>query len=164
MKIPQLFMPEKDLDDKVKQLKNCKKGYPTAPKYVDVTEFLKNDMGLLYGGHKKRNSKGINSLKNTVHKIVQDTFSGSIEWRPNHKKDERDLDSYTADAIVTDAEGKEMIIPVLFYTENFATSFNIKKFGYLHLGDKRGPCINTVDQEVKRLARAYFKIYDIGED
>lgn len=165
MKIPNLFLPEKNLNEKVEELKNCKKDYPTVPKYVDVTKLLRNDMELLYGHPEKRSGEDINSfLKTTFHKIVNNACSGSVKWKPNHEKDERDLESYVANTAITNAEGEEITIPVMFHTINFTTSFSTKKMGFLHLGDQRGPCRNTTDPEIRRLARAHFKIYDIEED
>lgn len=165
MKIPTTFMPEKNLDNKVEELKNCQKNYSTGPVHAGVTELLRNDMELLYGHPEKRSGKDINSFfKKMVYKIVQDTFSDSIEWKPNHEKDERDLESYVANTAIINAEGEEITIPVMFYTINFTTSFSTKKMGFLHLGDQRGPCRNTTDPEIRRLARAHFKIYDIEED
>lgn len=165
MKIPTTFMPEKSLDDKVEELKNYKKGYTAAPIYVDATELMRNDIEILYGNSEERRDKDLNSfLKTTFNKIIQDTYSGLVKWKPNHGKDERDLESYVANAIITNVKGEDIIIPVMFYTRNFKTSFSTKKFGYLHLGDQRGPSKNTADLGVRRLARAHFKIYDIEED
>lgn len=165
MKLPQTFVPEKNLDDKVEELKNCQKNYPTGPVHVGVTELLRNDMELLYGHPEKRSGEDINSfLKTTFHKIVNNACSGSVKWKPNHEKDEIDLESYVANTAIINAEGEEITIPVMFYTRSFKTSFNTKKMGYLHLGDQRGPCRNTTDPEIRRLARAHFKIYDIEED
>lgn len=165
MKIPNTFMPEKNLDDKVEELKNCKKDYTAAPRYVDATELMRNGIEILYGNSEERRDKNLNSfLGTTFNKIIQDTYSDLVKWKPNPRKDERDLESYVANTAIINAEGEEITIPVMFYTRNFKTSFSTKKIGFLHLGDQRGPCKNTADLGVRRLARAHFKIYDIEED
>lgn len=141
MKIPQTFLPEKNLDEKVEELKNYKE-----EQLSDVEKFLKK-YNITYEESRK-----------IFYKIIEDTFSDRINWEPGPKKNKDRLESYIAETIITNAKGKEVPIPILFYTVKFSSTLNSTIFGFLHLGNEKGLCLNTADPEVKRLARDYFKI------
>lgn len=153
MKVPNIFVPEKSLDEKTEELKEYKNEESTE---LTSKEFMKNDTRILYG-HTKENQQG-EILKNAIDKIVNDTFESKITWEKDPNDYPNITESYRTKATILNHEGKKITIPVLFQVDN-EIGF---RWGYLYLGgrkgDKTGPCMNTNYEKVRELAAEYFKI------
>ncbi len=91
--------------------------------------------------------------QNAFEKIISDTQARKLNWRITGEEE------YTSMATVKNNLGQEITIPVFFYT----SMTDMSKSGYLALGNKKGPCINTHDSRVKDLADNFFKV-KIGKD
>lgn len=154
MKVPKTFIPEKNLDDKVE---NLKQDQEEKPKEIDIDELNQNYVKIIYEG---MNIKGktypeIAAEQRKVNtkafeRIIQDTFDNKIEWKkyPNGK--------YYAKACICNAAGKEIIIPIMFSVRKHH-SVNMNQ-GFLYLGDEFGSFLNTTYQNLYKLATEYFKI------
>lgn len=147
MKVPRTFMPDKDLSDKIEELS-------IEPESISIEELLKDNMRILYGDSDTFQKSKIED--EIVRRIVEDTFARIIEW----KKDPHIPEKYTANATIINYEGEKITIPILFRTDDqFYLLDNPKKrWGYLHLGNEKGPLRNTNEKNVNRLAEDYFKI------
>ncbi len=152
MKIPKTFVSDKSLDEKIEELNQP---YEEKPRVIDTEDLAHNWVDILY--------EGVNFTKLTYpeiaekekevetrifEKIIQDTLSGTIKWGKLSKE------KYHSKACITNAAGKELIIPVTFYTPSDTKNAH----SIIYLGDERGPCMNTCDKRVKNLASDYFKI------
>lgn len=145
MKIPQTFVPEKNLEEKIKELKE-------SEHEVSIEEFTKDDMKILYGDSTWLIK--LETLEQAVDKIVKDTFEEKIKWKKDHENYPYTSEVYKANATVLNYEGKCITIPVFFLTDAAST-----KWGFLYIGRKEGICKNTSqDERVKRLAIDYFGI------
>lgn len=148
MKVPKTFMPDKDLSKKIEELSK-------GPKNIGVKELLKDNMQILHGDATGLFQR-IKTEDDIFRGIVEDTFAGKIEWKKNPHPPEE----YTANATVISYEGRKITIPILFRTDDefYLLEYPEKRWGYLHLGNEKGPLRNTNEQHVKRLAEDYFKI------
>lgn len=159
MKLPTLFLPERDMGGKTEELKQ--KPEPKKPQHITIEELLENNMEIFYGNIKKlfdfrERAKKSSELENKAFdKIIEDTYAGKISWKLN-KKDY----SYTAEATIKNYAGEEMTIPFLLRTDFREIEDNM--WAFMHLGDKRGPCKNTYDSRIDHFARNYFKIDPTG--
>ena len=149
MKIPQAFVPEKNLDKKTEEIKEYK------IKELSLEEFMKNNTGILYGETTEDKREEI--LRNAVDKIVNDTFQNKINWEKDTNNYPNTSESYKAKAIILNYKGEKITIPVWFQIDDVP----IFKWGYLYLGGReadKGLCITTHNKKVKELAVKYFKI------
>lgn len=149
MKLPTTFLPEKNLDEKVEELKNSQERL----KPVSIEDLMKDGMKLLYGDPEKTDDS---FLEQAFEKIIEDTFSGKIKWKEIKKYTNRF--DYIAEATITNAEGKKITIPALFYTVVNVSRYVEICGAFLHLGDERGPFLSTLHPDVKKLAKKYFKL------
>ncbi|MDP2909225.1 MAG: hypothetical protein Q8N77_05445 [Nanoarchaeota archaeon] len=142
MKLPETFTPDRDPSKKIEEFIQKE----------EMKELTEHYMRLLCGNTTKWRKEKIKY--NAIEKIVNDTFAGKIEWKKDLNSYPGTLKKYTAEATVIDYKGKEITMPAMFQVDNDATD----ERGYLHLVNEEGPCINTCDEDVKRLATNYFKI------
>lgn len=153
MKLPTVFIPERDTDRKIEELKQNPE--PKKPKHVTIEELLENNMEILYG-HPNTPGNIFKRDKLEYHifeKIIKDTFSGKIDWKEDFNIPER----YTANVTVFNYQGEIITIPILFCTidkEKYSNGI----WGFLYLGNEEGTCRNTWNEDVRRLATKYFKI------
>ena len=155
IKPPDCFRPNKDLSQKVEELKNKPKTPKknTRKKVLDV---------LAEGINEPKNSREffekLKSVKSDAFKkIIKDTYEGKIEWIDDPYNVFNTEKQYTAKATVLNAEGYKVTIPVLFQVYYFY-DISEKTLGFLHLGDvKENICLNTTDEDVKMLSIKYFK-------
>lgn len=151
MKIPKIFMPDKNLDEKIEELNQP---YEEKPKTIDIEDLMDNWVKIIYEGvdctkltYPEIAKKEREVEMRMFEKIIQDTLSGTIKWEKWSKE------KYHSRVCITNAAGKEIIIPVIFYTPSGTKN----TYSLIYLGDERGPCINTCDKHMKRLALNYFK-------
>jgi len=149
MKLPKTFMPEKNLDNKVEELKV----HDGKPKAIDIEDLMQDFVKIMYEGLDltKRTYPEIAKKEREVEgeafkKIIQDTFEDKIKW------EEWSKNKYYANACIENASGKEINIPVMFRIVGSPLNAT------LYLGDERGPGLNTFNDDVKRLAIEYFKM------
>ncbi|MDP2909223.1 MAG: hypothetical protein Q8N77_05435 [Nanoarchaeota archaeon] len=150
MKVPQTFIPEKNLDNKIEELKQKPK--PKEPEDATLNELADYHMNRLFGDLPESEKEEIKNK--AIEEIIKDTFAGKIDWKEDNHSPPNVSKRYRAKAIVTNYDGKKITMPVVFQTDNYI----IDRWGYLHLGNERGPCRNTNDKSVKSLANEYFKI------
>lgn len=151
MKIPKTFRPDKNFDEKTKEM--IESGREGSVE-LTIEELLKDNMKIIFGNTTEHNYSKI--LEYAAEKIVSDTFEGKIHWKEDNKHyPPNTLESYKAKATLLNYEGKKITIPVLFQV---VQDHNSWKWGYLHLGNERGPCKNSLSQKIKRLALEYFGI------
>lgn len=150
MKLPTLFIPKRDTDRKIEELKQ--KPEPKEQEDATLNELADYHMNRLFGSLPKIEKERI--IINAIEEIIKDTFAGKIKWKEDNNRYSRILERYTAKAIVTSYNGKKIVMPVVFQTDNHT----IDRWGYLHLGNERGPCRNTNDKSVKRLAIEHLGI------
>jgi len=86
-------------------------------------------------------------------RVFEDTFQDRVNWN----RDVQGRESYTAEVTVENVSGEEVIIPVVFHTNYFEWP-DVHKDGFLNFGDEQGPCRNTSDARVRKLAKKYFGI------
>ncbi len=146
MKLPTIFIPEKDMDRKIEELKQKPK--PEKPKQVTIEELLENNMEILYGNSSDR--KRMKIYDNAFNKIVKDSFAGKIEWKKEPKN------TYTTEVTIKNYEGQKIIIPISFRAIDAKKRYTNTLWGFLHLGNEKGTCRNTWHEDVKRLATEYF--------
>ena len=153
MKIPNIFLPKNNLDDKVKDLSKS-----LSEKVLTVEEFKRRNMKVFYCNTDKEETSQLYADKKkreledrAIKKILKDTYKGLIEW----KQDPEDTERYTAHATVLNANDEKITIPILFHT--IEDNYWEKKRGVLQFGDEDGPARYTCRLEVKKLAD-YFKI------
>ncbi|MBM3200282.1 hypothetical protein FJZ53_05055 [Candidatus Woesearchaeota archaeon] len=156
MRIPQIFIPDKDLNEKIEMLRNPE--YKTL-REITLEELMQNDMNILLGNPKayKRACQRNKILEDAFYKIVNDTFEGKVDWENDYYTPAE----YKAKAIVLDYKGKGIIIPVFFQAVRINSDYRLKE-GFLHLGNENGPCKNSADKRIKELAKKYFKIRNMG--
>ncbi len=152
MKIPQIFIPDRDLNEKIEELKKFE--YKKL-REVTLEELMKNNMEILCGGLKVYKRDKI--LEGAFSKIVNDTLEGNIFW----EKDYNILGGYKAEATVLNYKGEGVTIPVLFQIVRIAHDSRDKE-GFLYLGNENGPCKNSADKQIKQLAKKHFKIRNVG--
>jgi hypothetical protein len=99
--------------------------------------------------HKEFREKKAKVNEQAFTKIITETLQNKIEWERDLNED----DTFIGEAVVENASGEKVLIPVLFYTKIECGGLY---GGYLHLGDKKGPCKNTADERVKSIAEQYF--------
>ncbi|MDP2909224.1 MAG: hypothetical protein Q8N77_05440 [Nanoarchaeota archaeon] len=148
MKLPTLFIPERDTDRKIEELKQNPE--PKKPKRVTIEELLENDMEILYGDSSDR--KRMKIYDNTFNKIVKDTFAGKIEWKKEPKN------TYTAEITIKNYERQKITIPISFRALDARQRYKNDIWGFLYLGNEEGTCRNTWNEDVERLATEYFKL------
>lgn len=141
MKIPKTFIPSKRLYKKNEELKE------PIPQEVNLEELMQNSMKILFGD--ATDSQRNRLIYNAVSKVIEDTFKGGINWEeiPGYAQYSK---AYKGKATVSNHEGKYLTIPVFFQVN--------ARWGYLHLGNKGGPCINSLDERIKQLAKECFEI------
>lgn len=153
MKVPRIFISDKNLDQKIEELKKPKR---KGIRELTLEDFMKDNMRILLGGLASYKQNKI--LDDTFSKIVNDTFKGEIIW-------EKDCSAsnlrYKAEAPVINYKRKCIIIPVVFQTARIIQG-QAGREGFLYLGDENGPCKNSADNRIKELAKKYFKIRNIG--
>jgi len=140
MKIPNIFVPDKNLDMKTERLKEFE---DKGPIEVTLEELMKDDKFILYG--EATFSERDRIVENAISKIIKDTFENNIIW-----EEDPNLYGYKAKATILNYKKKPITVPVVFVMS--------KDIGYLNLGDKQGPCRNTYVKKVKQLAIEYFKM------
>jgi hypothetical protein len=140
MKIPDIFVPDKNLDVKTERLKEFE---DKGSIEVTLEELMKDDKFILYG--EATFSKRDEIVENAISKIIKDTFENNIIW-----EEDTNLYEYKAKATILNYKKNLITIPVVFVMS--------KDIGYLNLGDKQGPCRNTYVKKVKQLAIEYFKM------
>ncbi len=148
MKIPKIFIPDKNLDGKTKELNEQK--YNPARK-VTLEELMENKMSVLYGTVDIFKRGEIEDR--AIEKIIEDTYKGLVDW----EQDFEDPEKYTAHAIVINVNMEAITIPVLFRTDDRAYTSDTR-WGYLYLGNEKGPLRNTNHPKINQLASDYFKI------
>jgi hypothetical protein len=126
MKIPSVFVPDKDLETKTEELK---KGY----REISSEELMGNNMRILHGD--AENNQRIRNLEYIASNIIKDTLSDMIKWEEDIVPDPDYSKCYRAKATIPNYKEDLIIIPVTFLIRE---SKNIGKFGYLHLGDEEG--------------------------
>jgi hypothetical protein len=126
MKIPSVFVPDKDLETKTEELK---KGY----REISSEELMENNMRILHGD--AVNNQRIKNLEYVASKIIKDTLSGTIKWEEDIVPDSDYSKCYKSEATILDYKEDPIIVPVTFL---ISESKNIGQFGYLHLGDEKG--------------------------
>lgn len=153
MKIPKIFMPDKNLDAKTETFKGFE---DKEPREVTLEELMKNGMRILYGnaGDDKRGRIVDEVVERAISKIIDDTFENRIKWEEDFNSYPHISKVYKAKAIILNYKREPIIIQVLFLIEENL----LHKYGFLHLGDNKGPCRNTYSNKVKKLAVEYFKI------
>jgi len=151
MKISDLFTPEKNLDNKIRDLKQSS---GPKPKEFDSDDLNQNYVKIMYEGmdlkgktypeiaveQRKVNMKAFD-------RIIQDTFENKIKWEKFSNE------KYYAKACICNAAGKEIVIPVMFCTRKHQMNL-----GFLYLGYEYGSCLNTTDRNLYKLATEYFKL------
>lgn len=149
MNVPKTFRPEKkDLDRKTEELRTRKK--------IGYSKKMENIYILLYRGLEGITDEDrFNTLSKEVEdrafeKIIQDTYEGKIVWEKDPRANEV---TYKAKTKLLNAEGREIILPVLFYADNMRI-----RWAYLQIGNRKGPCRNTNLEKIRILAQEYFKI------
>lgn len=142
MKLPKTFTPDRNPSKKIEEFIQKE----------EMKELTEHYMRLLCGNTTKWRKEKIK--ENAINKIVNDTFEGKIKWEKDNNSYPDILERYTAETAVTNYGGKEITMPAMFQVDNDVTD----EWGYLHLVNEEGPCINTRDEDVKRLATNYFKI------
>jgi hypothetical protein len=147
MKIPKTFVPNKNLDRKTKELNE--QVYKSI-RNVTLEELMENKMQILYGNVDIFKRGEIEDR--AIEKILEDTYKGLVKW----EQDLEDPEKYTAHATVLNVNMEAITIPVLFRTDD--TPSIEKRWGYLHLGNKDGPLLNTNNPKIDELACKYFKI------
>ena len=145
MKIPYIFIHKKNVDEKTSELVKCEESVE-----LSIEELLKDNMKILFGNVTGAYSK---ILEYVINEIVNDTFEGKIKWKEDKQHYTDTLESYKAKATIINYEGKKITIPILFQVVQDSDGW---KWGYLHLGNERGPCKNSLDTKIKRLALEYF--------
>lgn len=153
MKIPQIFIPDRDLDKKIEELNKLE--YQKI-REVTLEELMRDNMSVLCGDLKvyKRNK----TLEHAFSKIVNDTFEGKISWEKDYGIP---VARYKAEAIVLNYKGEGITLPVIFQIVRIARDSRDKE-GFLYLGNENGPCKNSADKQIKQLAKTYFKIRNVG--
>jgi len=115
-------------------------------------------MRILYGGAGQHSYKRDEINKNAFDRIIKDTFEGKIKW----KEDMLVLERYTAHATIINHQGIEIVTPLMFHTDDYPSHgigpLGKERWGYLHIGDERGPCKNSFYEGVKKLATEYFQL------
>lgn len=162
MKVPTIFTTDRNLDQKIKDLREGK----IKPKEFTYEEDLivkdpSKILDVLYAGleqiidQEEFERKAGQVKNNAINKIIQDTYDNKIKW----EKDP-DEEAYKTKATVINASGKKIIIPVLFLIGRFDSMVGEQAMGFLHLGDKNSAytCLNTNDKHIKKFAETYFKI------
>ena len=152
MKIPDTFKPDKNLDQETENLLNKK--VTVKPKEVYEVNG-KNVLEILADGIDKNLHPGkvMEIKEKAFEKVLNDSYNGIINWKREGKKE-----NYTAKATVIDAKGEEITIPVIFLISRFDSMVGEQALGFLYLGGKEGPCRNTANEKVKKLAETYFKV------
>lgn len=147
MKIPKIFMPEKNLDAKTEEFKGNKES-----REVSLEDLMKKDMEILYGLIDYQERTGI--IERAVSRIVNDTFENRIIWEKNYENSHDTSEQYTTKATILNYKKELITIPVLFVINKAP----VDTWGILFLGNERGPSRNTYDKNVKKLTVEYFKI------
>lgn len=125
MKIPDIFVPEKNLEKKTEELKESRE--------ISSEELMGNSMRILHGD--AENNQRIRNLEYIASKIIKDTLSDTIKWEEDIVPDPDYFKCYRAKATIPNYKEEPIIVSVTFLIEE---SKNIGKFGYLHLGDEEG--------------------------
>ncbi len=147
MKIPKTFVPNKNLDRKIKELNE--QLYQSI-REVTPEELMEDKMKILYGSADLFRRGEIE--ERAIEKILEDTYKGLVKW----EQDPEDPERYTAHAIVLNANIEAIVIPVLFRTDD-EVNYS-PRWGYLHLGNRDGPLRNTNHPKVNQFASEYLKI------
>ncbi len=150
MKVPKTFVPDKNVDEKTKEM--IESGREGSVE-ITIEELIKDNMKILFGNTTEYLYSKI--LEYAAEKIVSDTFEGKINWKEDNQHYPNTLESYKAKVNLLNYEGKKITIPVLFQV---VQDYYGWKWGYLHLGNERGPCKNSLNQKIKRLALEYFGV------
>lgn len=148
MKIPDVFIPEKNLEEKTEKL---------LDNYREVTteELMENNMWIIHGDTKPVEQL-IGNLERIGSKILKDTVSGKIRWKEDIVPNTDYLKCYTAKTTIPNYRQEPMIVPVSFLISKSLTG---EKFGDLFLGDEKGfKLIPFVKYEkVRQVFKEYFK-------
>ena len=131
MKIPEIFVPEKNLEKKTEELKELRE--LKESREISSDELMGNNMRILHGD--AENNQRIRNLEYISSKIIKDTLSDMIKWEEDIVPDPDYSKCYRAKATISNYKEDLIIIPVTFLIRE---SKNIGKFGYLHLGDEEG--------------------------
>jgi hypothetical protein len=147
MKLPKIFVPEKDLEKKTEELIE---GY----REVTQEELMKDNMRIIHGH--ADNFQRVANIENIALKIVNDTFNKKMVWKDYINDPPLFSRSYEAKALISDYQKEPIIVQVLF---RISESKNTGAYGYLYLGNEQGLCMNSfVDYEkIQELITEYFK-------
>lgn len=163
MKIPKVFILEKNLDKKYSHLM-INEFEHKEPREVTLEELMKDDMNVLYGGAKGYQRNEI--TETAISKIIDDTFESKIIWKEDDNNPYTNTRTYVNNypsvskklyrtkATILNYRRERITIPVIFLISGNLLS----TWCFLHLGTKQGPCRTTYHKRVKQLATEYFKI------
>lgn len=150
MKLPQLFIPERDINRKIEELKQ-KTLFEEATPLKTVWYY----MNLLYGNSTGTEKERIEN--DAIEKIIEDTLAGKIGWKAYEDFSSYSTnvkETYKAKAEVIDYKGEEMAIPVMFLID-----CDVPPCGYLYLINGSGPCRNSANEKIRNLVKECFKYH-----
>ncbi|MDP2906365.1 MAG: hypothetical protein Q8O03_00335 [Nanoarchaeota archaeon] len=147
MKVPNIFVPEKDLERKTEEFRG---GY----REVKLEELMANNLQIIHGD--ATHAQRIENIEDIASKILQDTVSGVIKWEEDIIPNLNYSKCYTSKATIPNYRQEPMIVPVTFLISESPAG---EKFGYLYLGDEKGfqliPFVTS--EKVRQVFKEYFK-------
>ena len=126
MKIPNLFLPEKNLEKKTEELIDGRME-------VTTKELMANNMWIIHGDTKELNPR-IENIRNIALKILKDTSLGMIKWEEGMTP-ENYSKCYTSKAVIPNYKQEPIIVPVTFLISQSPAGV---RFTNLYLGDEKG--------------------------
>lgn len=146
MKVPDIFVPEKDLEKKTEEFRE---GY----REVTPEELMKDNMRIIHGD--ATHAQRIENIEDIASKILKDTVLDVIKWGEDIIPDNYSK-CYTSKATILSYRQEPMIVPVTFLISESSAG---EKFGYLYLGDEKGfqliPFVTS--EKVRQVFQEYFK-------
>lgn len=148
MKIPDIFVPEKSLENKTE-------GFIDGYKEMTTEELMENTLQIIHGDTKLLEQR-IENLERIASKILQDTVLGIIKWEEDIIPNTNYSKCYTSKATIPNYRQEPMIVPVTFLISESPAG---EKFGYLYLGNEKGfqliPFVKS--EKVRQVFKEYFK-------